>query len=347
MSKGAMEMNIRKLAALLIVLLFAVSLAGCGGGDKKPAAQTGGDSYIIKIANWYAPEHPQNVSLNKFKEIVESKTQGKIKVQIFPNSQLGSEETFIDSVKKGTVQMGVPGTMPSRDVPLIAIAEMPFLFTGWDHAQKVFTGPIGEEIAKDLISKAGVRNLAWTVNGMRVISSNKPLEKFEDLKGLRLRVPNVPYYLEMVKGFGGNPTPMALTELFNALEQKVVDGQDNPYPTVRSAKFYEVQKYMLDTKHMFSPNLWIINEKFFQSLSKDFQQVVTDAAKEAAKFNWEISVKKDAEDMKWLQENGVKIIIPDAKFRQQLLESQKACWEWYYVKYPGSKELAEKIRAVK
>ena len=329
---------------------MTMSIVGCGGKDAKPAAKSDakeGTTYTIKVANFYAADHPINLSVKKFQEIVESKTGGKIKVQNFPNSALGSEDVFIDSVKKGTVQIGIPGTMLSRDVPLFSIVEMPFLFSGWEHAQKVLTGPLAEDMNKPLIDKTGMRLLGVAVNGMRVISSSKPVNTYDDLKGLRLRVPNVPYYIEMVKAFGGVPTALALTEVFNALEQKVVDGQDNPYPTVRASKFYEVQKYMLESNHMFSPANWVINEKFLQSLPKEYQTIVLDAAKEAIKYNWEISMKKDQEDKKFLIDKGIKIVVPDKAFRDKLIDSQKGVYTWFYEKYPGTKELAEKIRAIK
>lgn len=337
-----------KLSKTVLCVVLALALTGCGGGGaKKPEAAKPAETYTIKVTNFYAADHPINQSVKRFQQTVESKTGGKVKVQNFPNSALGSEEVFIDSVKKGTVQMGIPGTMLSRDVPAYSIVEMPFLFVGWEHARKVLTGPIAEEMNKPLIEKTGMRLLGVAVNGMRVISSGKAVNNYDDLKGLRLRVPNVPYYVEMVKAFGGVPTTLPLSEVFNALEQKVVDGQDNPYPTVRASKFYEVQKYMLESNHMFSPANWVINEKFFQSLPKEYQAIVVDAAKDAIQHNWEISMKKDQEDKNFLQEKGLTIVVPDKSFRDKLQESQKEVYTWFYNKYPGTKELADKIRAVK
>lgn len=330
---------------LLVMLLMLSSLTGCGSKEETTVNQ--GESVTIKIANWYAPDHPQNTSLEKFKEIVESKSNGQMKVEIFPNNQLGAEETFIDSVKQGTVEMGVPGMMMSRDIPTIAIAEMPFLFRDWNHVRSVLTGPLGEEITAGLVEKAGVRNLAWTVNGFRQISSSKPINKFEDLEGLRLRVPNVPYYLEMAKGFSANPIAMPFSELFTALEQKVVDGQDNPYPTVKASSIYEVQPYMVESRHIFSANLWIINEKFYQSLSDSQRTILQEAVKEAAELNWDLSIKKDDEDKAFLVNKGVKVVNPDEEFKQKLVNSQNEVYEFFYKTYPGTEELAEKIRATK
>ena len=346
------------LTVLLVVVLAISSLAGCGkeeevnqavesskqgSTEQEVAEEEEAEQFKIKIATWYAEGHPQIDALNKFKSEVENNSEGNITVEIYPNSQLGSEEAFIDSIKKGSVEMGVPGTMMAKDLPKIAIVEMPFLFDGWDHVQEVLRGPIGEEITDGLIEASGVRPLAWNVNGYRVISSNYEIAKFEDLKNMRLRVPGVEYYIKMAKAFGANPTPMAFSELFTALEQKVVDGQDNPYPTVRASKLYEVQDYLLDSKHIFSPNLWVMNEKFYQSLPEDYKTIVNNAVEVASDLNWSLSIEKDTEDLEWLKEEGVVVTFPDEEFKRKLKESQVDVHNWFYDTYPGTKELAEKI----
>lgn len=339
----------QKLVAIGLFLVFMLTtLVGCGKTDT--ASKQSNDTskkFTIKVANWYAPEHPQNQALAKFKEIVEKKSNGNIKVEIYDNSKLGSEDVFIDSVKNGTVEMGVPGTMLSKDQPLISVAEMPFLFRDYDHAYKALNGPIGDKMTEGLIEKVGVRNLAWTVNGLRQVTANRPIESMADFKGLRLRVPNVPYYVQMTKALGANPTTMAFSEVFTGLEQKVIDGQENPFSTIRSSSFNEVQKYCLVTNHMFSPNEWIINEKFYQSLGAENQKIVADAAKEAAAYNWELAKQKEVEDKDYLKKNGMTIIEPDAAFRQQMIDSQKEVRQWFYTNYPGSEELAKEIEALK
>ncbi|MCG8482115.1 MAG: TRAP transporter substrate-binding protein [Clostridia bacterium] len=335
----------KKIVSVLLIVTLLLTLGGCGKNEQGEVGGTPSEKTIkIKIANWYAIDHPQNIALEKFKELVETNSDKQIEVQIYPNSQLGSEDTFIDSVKKGSVEMGVPGIMISKDAPSIAVAEIPFLFDSWEHARKVLQGSLGDEIVKDLIPKAGVRNLAWTVNGFREISSNREISKFEDFEGLRLRVPNVPYYVEMAKALNTNPIAMPFSELFTALEQKVVDGQDNPYSTVKASKIYEVQSHMLETRHIFSPNLWVINEEFYQSLSEENQNIIIDAAKEAADLNWELSIRKDLEDKESLEEAGIKIITPDEAFKKKLIESQAPVYQWFYDKYPGMEDLAERIR---
>lgn len=337
--------------ALLVLLVFSFSLVltACGGSkDNSNASSNSGSqdskTYEIKVATWFDPGHPLIESLEVFKEKVEAGTNGNVKVSIFPSSQLGSEDTFIDSVKAGTVEMGIPGTMINTYAPLIAVAEKPYLFKSWEHAKRAYLEEnLLERMSEGIVEKAGFRILGASVNGWRMLSSSKPINTFEDIAGQRIRVPNVPYYIKMVEAWGATATPMSLSELFTALEQKVVDGQDNPYATVRASSFYEVQPYMVHTAHLFTPNFWIINEKFFQSLPEEYQKVVTEAADEAIKYNWKISEERENDDKKFIESQGVKIVMPDEEFRTKLIESQKVNDEWWFTNYPGSKELVEWI----
>jgi len=341
-----LKRHVKILAMILILVFTMTAIVGCGSDGNTTGGDTQNKTFKIKVANWYAPEHPQNLALAKFKEIVEEKSEGNIIVEIYDNSKLGSEDVFIDSVKNGTVEMGVPGTMLSKDMPLLSVAEIPFLFRDYDHAYAVLNGPIGDKMLEGMEAKIGVRNLAWTVNGLRQMTSNKELKSMEDFKGLRMRVPNVPYYVQMTEALGMVPTTMAFSEVFTALEQKVIDGQENPYATIRASSFNEVQKYVLETNHMFSPNEWIINEKFFQSLGPEYQKIVEEAAKEAAAYNWELAKKKEAEDKEWLKQNGMTIIEPDEAFKQQMIDSQKEVRQWFYDNYPGSEDLVKEIEAM-
>lgn len=301
------------------------------------------DTFKLKTATWHSPDHPITKGLMKYKELVEAKSGGRIQVQIYPSAQLGPEDTYIDSVKKGNVEMGITGTLMGRDVPVINLSELPFLFSGWDHAQKVFFGPIGAELVAPLPEKAGVRNLAYFADGFRIISSNTDLSSFEKLKGMRLRVPNTPVYIEMAKGFGANPVTMAFSEVFTAVETKVVDGQENPAATIRSSRFYEVQKQLLDSKHMFSPRLLIINEKLYQSMGAELQKAVDEAAAEAAAYQWQISEEAEIADMKFMGEQGMNIVVPDETFRGLLRDSQKDVYTWFFGKFPEAKPFFDRI----
>lgn len=329
-----------------ILLLSSLLLAGCGGSGGEDNAE--GKTYTIKVANYFAADHPQNVALReKFKPIVEKESGGKIKVEIYDNSKLGAEDQFIDGVKHGNIEMAVSGMLLSKDMPKLGVTEMPALFRDYEHAYKALNGEVGRELTEGMIEKMGIRPLGWTANGFRVVSSNKQIQKFEDFNGMRLRVPNVPRFIKFAEAIGANPSPTPISEVFTALEQNVVDGQENPYATLRASGWYEVQKYVVDTRHIFSPNLYVINEKFYQSLGPELQKVVEKAAKASAEYEWELLQEQEAKDIEFLKEHGMKVIFPDENFKKKLFESQKPVHEWFFKTYPGTEELAKKIMEIK
>lgn len=353
------------LIVMACIMMFSVTACGSYGNQPAPAAtaepekstETTGavadfssfKEVKIKFAHWFGDSHPQQKALEQFKNEVAEKSGGKIVVEIYGNGQLGPEDTYIDSIKQGTVEMGATGTLMARDVPAIAIAEMPFLFNSWEHAKGVLGGEIGKKISEPMVDAVGMRTLAWTVNGFREVSSDKPVKSINDFKGLRLRVPNTPVYIKMFEALGVNPIAMPLTEVFTALEQGVANGQDNPYATVKASSFYEVQSNMLETRHMFSPVLWVINENFYQSLPEEFRGIIDEAIANAADLNWKLSIEADEADKKWLSENGLEITVPDAEFHKAMVDAQvkAGVYEWFYGQYPGTKELEAEIRAFK
>ncbi|MGD9940376.1 MAG: TRAP transporter substrate-binding protein [Clostridia bacterium] len=337
----------KSLTAVILVLLAGSFVYGSGSADNSTGAPEAQKTYVLKVATWHAPDHPVSLGLTKLKDLAAAKSDGRIQIQLYPSAQLGPEDAYIDGIKKGNVEMGITGTLMGRDVPVINLGELPFLFDGWDHAKKVFFGPIGKEMVAALPEKAGVRLLGWYADGFRVISSNTDLSSYEKLSGMRLRVPNTPVYVNMAKGFGANPITMAFSEVFTAIEQKVVDGQENPAATIRSSRFYEVQKYILDSKHMFSPRLLIINDKLFQSMSPEDQKILQDAVNQAAEYQWQISVEAEQNDMAFMAANGVKIITPDTTYKAKLRESQKGMYEWFFSTYPDAKPYFDKIGTVK
>ena len=345
-----------------LVLCSSVVLSACGGGSSAPASQQGGSTpapapekkeepkaeakpITLKVANYFATDHPQNVALrDKFKPMVEEKSNGTIKVEIYDNSKLGAEKEFYDGVRNGTIEMGIPGMIMQADVPKMGVGEWPFLFNDFDHAKKVFTGPIGEEMAADLEAQ-GVHALAWSANGFRMISSNKPIKSMDDFKNFRLRTPNIPMYIKFGELLGANITPMPISEVFTALEQNVVDGQDNPIATTRASGWYEVQSHVLEFGHVFSPNVYIINSKLWGSLTPEQQQIIEESAKASADYEWGLLEESFEADKKFLQEHGIEFIQPDEQFKQQMVEAVQPIYEDYYKQFDWAKEMVEKIRA--
>ncbi|WP_199614177.1 TRAP transporter substrate-binding protein [Paenibacillus alkalitolerans] len=336
-----------------LILSAVIFLSGCGGQQTAGSGSPGeggiastAKKHTLKVANYFATEHPQNVALReKFKKIVEEKSGGTLQVQIYDNSKLGAEKEFYDGVRNGTIEMGIPGLIMQADIPKMAVGEWPFLFKDFAHAKKVFNGPVGKEMTEELESKHGVHPLAWSANGFRMFSTNKTIASLEEFKGLRLRMPNIPNYITLGKLLGANVTPMPISEVFTALEQKVVDGQDNPIATLKASGWYEVQSDVLESRHMFSPNLYIINAKLWNQLTAEQQQIIEEAAKVSADYEWELLEKSYEDDKKFLQEKGIKFTTPDDSFRQSMEAAVQPLYDEIFQKYPWAKEMVEKIKA--
>ena len=302
----------------------------------------------IKIANYFAVDHPQNIALKeKFKPMVEQRSNGSLKVDIFENNKLGAEQQFYTAVRNGTIEMALPGMTMQGDVPRMGVPEWPFMFRDIAHAKAVLQGPIGKELTDSLAQTHGVRALAWSVNGFRMISSNRQVSSMEDFKGLRLRMPNVPVYVKLGQALGANVSPMPLTEVFTAMEQKVVDGQDNPIATVRLSGFYEVQSHLLESRHSFSPNILIVSQKLWEKLTPAQKQIIEDAAKAYAEYEWELATISYEADKKFLMSKGMKFVTPDANLIRKMESAVQPMYEEYYAKYPWARDLVARIRSTK
>ncbi|ARA99541.1 MULTISPECIES: TRAP transporter substrate-binding protein [Geobacillus] len=339
----------RRAILFLFFTVLLLLLSGCGSSETtKSTAGNGrsGGAKVIKVANYFAENHPQNVALReKFKKIVEEKSRGSLKVEIYPNSALGAEQEFYNGVRNGTIEMGIPGLIMQNDIAKMGVPEWPFLFKDFEHVKNVLNGPIGEEITAELETKHGVVPLAWSANGFRMFSSNRTIDSIKDFKGLRLRMPNIPNYITIGKLLGANVTPLPISEVFTALEQKVVDGQDNPIATLRASGWYEVQTDVLESKHMFSPNVYVVNKKFWDSLTDEQRKIIQEAAKEAADYEFELMEKSYEEDKKFLQEHGIKFTTPDDKFVKQMEEAVQPLYDELFKKYDWAEDLYKRIKA--
>ncbi|NEU30839.1 TRAP transporter substrate-binding protein [bacterium LRH843] len=330
-----------------VVLASSLVLVGCGSGDATgEGGESSGKARTIKVAHYFAEDHPQNIALKeKFKPLIEEGSEGALKVEIYPNSQLGAEEELYNGVRNGTIEMGITGLAMQSSVEKLLVPEMPFLFKDYEHVQKVLNGPIGDELAGDLVDVHGVKPLAWSANGFRSISSNKPLASMDDFKGLRLRMPNIPNYIDLGHRLGATVSPLAISEVFTGLEQKVIDGQDNPIATVRSSGWYEVQSDVLESNHMFSPNIYIINNNLFNELSPELQQLIQDASIEAANYEFELMEDSYETDKAFLEEHGITFTTPDDAFRQAMADAANPMYEDLYSKYDWAKDIIERIKA--
>jgi tripartite ATP-independent transporter DctP family solute receptor len=252
------------------------------------------------------------VGIDAFAREVEKRTGGRYKIQAFYNGALGAERESIEAIQLGTHELTMTSSGPVPNfVPETRILDIPFLFRDKAHARAVLDGPIGQELAGRFESK-GIKALGWGENGFRHMTNNRrPVNTPDDLKGLKMRTMENPVHIAAYKGFGIVPTPMAFTEVFTALQQGTVDGQENPLSVITAAKFDQVQKHLSLTGHVYSPALFLMSKAAFDKLSAEDKQHFLAAAAEGVKANRARVDEDDAKGVADLKAKGMQVIEVD------------------------------------
>jgi tripartite ATP-independent transporter DctP family solute receptor len=294
------------------LLIATMALAGCGGADKKPETKPAAGPQTIKLAHVVNEKDGFHIAALKFKELVEARTKGAVKVEVFPNASLGDERTLIEGMQIGTIAMGVITNGPVANfLPEIAAFEMPFLFASPEEAYKVLDGPVGQKVLGKL-DAINLKGLAYAERGFRnLTNSKKPIKNPADMAGLKIRVMENPVYIDTFKTLGTNAVPMAWTEALTALQQGTIDGQENPVNVIYSFKLNETQKYLTMTKHSYAPALFLMSKKVFGSFNKETQDILVKAAQEAAVHERKWNADQMSEQLKALKEKGMQIADPD------------------------------------
>ena len=244
----------------------------------------------IKFAFQNQTGHPQAQGAAKFAELVAAKSGKKISVKLFPGGTLGGDLQTVSALQGGTVEMTVLNAgILTAQVKEFAVFDFPFLFNNAQEADAVTDGEFG----KGMLGKLAEKNLVglgyWDLGFRNVTNSKRPIAKLEDFSGLKLRVIQSPIYIDLFNTLGANATPMPFPELYPALEQKAVDGQENPNTVILSSKFNEVQKYLSLTRHIYNPQALIVSKKLWDSLSADEKKLFTEAAAEATAYQRQVS----------------------------------------------------------
>ena len=310
------------LISVVILIVGSLSLAGIAA-DK---------SRVIKLAHVVNEKDAFHISALKFKEIVEEKTVGRIKIEIHPNAELGDERTLLEGMQMGTIDMGVITNGPIANfLPEIAVFEMPFLFGTPEEAYYVLDGPIGQKVLKDL-EAIKLHGLAYSERGFRNLTNSvRAVNTAADMNGLKIRLMENPLYVDTFKALGANAVPMAWTECLTALSQGTIDGQENPVVVIYSFKLYESQKYMTLDRHTYAPATILTSLKVWNSLSPEDQKIFSEAAKEAGDAAREYDNDNEVAQLKVIKENGMEVIEnPDlSSFR----EAVKPVYEKYGPKF--------------
>jgi tripartite ATP-independent transporter DctP family solute receptor len=285
------------------------------------AASAQAQSTTLKIGYATAKDSHYGVGSTVFCDEVEKGTQGRYKCQHFANSALGGEREQIEAIQLGTLDLLNTSTGPVGNfVPEMKIVDLPFLFRDYDHARKVLDGPIGQDMLAQF-PKHGIIALAWTENGFRQMTNSKrEIVKPSDAAGLKMRTMENKVHMEGYKTFGILPTPMAFPELFGALQQGTVDGEENPIPVILSAKFSQVQKYVSLTNHVYSPALLMISPRTWNKLSDADKKVFLDAAKKGSVAQRKKVNDDEANGLAQLEKEGMKVTrtVDSAAFREAI-----------------------------
>ncbi len=304
----------------------ALGLTACGGSGSSTAASTGstaastgsaaasGASVTLKLGFSTNEEDPRAKGAKQFKEEVEEKTGGAVTVELYPSGQLGGDADLINSIAldSGTVDIIVTdaSNFATYDAKM-GISALPFQFETFDDAWAFMDSDI-EAAAEEGLLAQNMRVLAHYCNGFRCVTNSKgPINSPDDMKGLLIRTPENPVIMATMTALGANPQPLSFSELYQALQQKTYDAQENPIPVIYNNNLYEVQEYLSITNHIYSGMCFTISETSWKKLSADQQQIVTDAAKASADYDRELNEQQTNDLVSALEEKGMKINSPD------------------------------------
>jgi len=270
------------------------------------------EKVVIRFASSFEPGHTTCQAGDVFKEIVESRSNSRIEVQTFWGGSMGSEEELCESVSTGGIEMQVGGGIPIKVyAPEYQFMNDPFVMKSWDHWKRVWDGGVGEDLKEQVLSKGNTQYLDVMYLGIRHFTSNKPIKTPADVENLKLRLPNLPTWVRVWKEVGALPVPIALNELFSALQMGVADASEGMLSQVYSFKLYEVQEYLSLTGHDIQTGAITINNDFFESLSAEDQKLIIEAGQEACAWATKQTIEGDEELLEKLREKGMKIVEAD------------------------------------
>ena len=298
-------------------IAIAVALAA-GFASATVAAQ----QVTIRWGDVVAATHPSVQMIERIAADVKAKSNGRIVIQSFPGGQLGGSRDMIDAVANGAQHIVTEGAANfGAWVPSIGVVEAPYVWRDAAHLQKAMNGPIGEQFNATLVKARGMRILGTTYYGTRhITTTSKEVRSPADMAGFKLRVPENDVFKAMAEAWGARPTPMNFGELYLALKQNVVDGQENPLPTIKSGKFDEVQKYLVMSGHIITPRLVVVNEAFWQGLKPDDRKIIGDAVRAGIAWQDAELAKQESSLVDTFKASGMTVITPDANaFRAPVL----------------------------
>ncbi|MBA3058728.1 MAG: TRAP transporter substrate-binding protein [Gammaproteobacteria bacterium] len=293
----------KKLALSLMLGVAVACTAFAADPAKKPI--------VMKLGHIQNESDLWHLGALKFAELVDAKTKGEVQVKVFPNSTIGNDRDMAEGLQIGSVDFALIAGVLGNFEPSIQIMELPYLFKDETHLRKVMYGPIGDQILDNLLKSSDIRGLTFWERGPRQLTTNKPVNSLSDIKGLKIRVPEIPPIIAAWKAMGTNPTPMAWGEVYTGLQQNVIEAQENPIPFIHAGKIYEVQKYIAMTNHKYEYVLIAMSNKAWLKLNPQQQKAVKEAAAESTQYENKLVFEKSDNLLKDLQAKGMKVTKPD------------------------------------
>ncbi len=282
-------------------------------------------------------------SAEEFARRANEKLGDKAVVQVFGASQLGNDTELLQKLKLGQVHFALPSTVMSSVSPEFGVFEMPYIIKDREHMKRVIDS-IGESVFQAAAKANGYRILAFWENGFRHITNNvRPINVPDDLKGVKLRTPKGEWRVKMFQAYGANPTPMAFSEVFTALQTNVIDGQENPYTQIHSAKFQEVQKYLSITGHVYTPAYALTSDEHFGKLPQDVQDILLETAQETQAYVYETAAAMENDLLEEIKKADIEVNEAD---KDAFIAASAPIYDEFAASFDGGAELVEAVRAV-
>ncbi|MEX0882858.1 MAG: TRAP transporter substrate-binding protein [Cyclobacteriaceae bacterium] len=291
---------------ILFLIICFLWLVGCAeDNENKP-------EFVLRFGHLANTEHGWHKASMKFAEEVNKRSNGRILVKVYPSEQLGKEMDVLTGLLVGSADIMITGeSLQSWSLPKSILIATPFAIRDSDHLKKVAGGPLGKEIEQHILDISGFRPISWFERGARNLTANRPIRHPDELNGMILRVPAVSLYVKTWSALGAKPTPMAFSEVFTALQQSTIHGQENPFALIKDAGFYEVQNYCMLTEHVKSWAYVVMSNKKYEKLPDDLQQVIRESADIMQEYEHELFLEQEEKDRQFLLDKGMEFIEVD------------------------------------
>ena len=333
--------NLGKFKILILMLMFMfvlTSLVGCGGNGDEPEKNassgeaTEGETYEWRLAQSKANQHPVSQGCNKFAEIVEEKSNGRIKIDVFNDAVLGNDREVIEGAQTGTLEFASSSTPNMSSFTNLFIAwDLPYIFENKEEVYKAIDGAPGEFVSKAM-EESGFKVIFYPDYGFRqIVNNEKEIKVPADIKGLKIRTTNSPVEIEDYMAFGANPTPIAWSEVYTALQQGTVQGEGNSYSLLWDTKHQEVLDYVIENNYNYSSDCVVMNLKIFESLSPEDQELLMEAGREAVQWQRDLANEREAEAKQQFIDFGVKVYEPTPEEYVMWKQATKPVWDKFVV----------------